>query len=60
MQLNNSSLLLQLSCIRTSTHYLGKRTTINFANDISGLDVDYHNNDRIIKSQIKCQRIMIS
>ena len=40
--IKTNSLLLQLLCILTSIHYMGKRITINFANDILGFDVDYH------------------
>ena len=40
--IKTNSHLLQLSCILTSIHYVGKRITINFANDILGFDVDYH------------------
>ena len=40
--IKTNSLLLQLSCIRTSTHSFGKRITINFANGILGMDVDHH------------------
>ena len=39
--IKTNSLLLQLSCILTSIHYMGKRITINFANDILGFDVDF-------------------
>ena len=40
--IKTNSQLLQLSCKLTSIHYMGKGITINFANDISGFDVDYH------------------
>ena len=54
--IKTNSLLLQLSCILTSIHYMGKRITINFAMTYWGLMLITINKE----PKLKCQRIMIS
>ena len=54
--IKTNSLLLQLSCILTSIHYMGKRITINLRTTYWGLMLITINKE----PTLKCQRIMIS